>query len=600
MTALITRHFRIHNAIQFHESFSEATPTRYYFFIGKSQAYANAIPLSGTVKTTSSSNTIVGRGTLFKSELAVGDRIGITGQATVVRVHSITTAQTIIVTPRPSASITAGANGYIRKLFSETNPPAVDASYRNIYFDVWKDMIALKKFQSSDVSHVIPNNAWSNNTFYTEYDDQDAGLDTKQFYTVTDVGNVYKCIDNNRGANSTVKPTTIDYSNIELTTDGYRWKYMYTITAGEALKFRTNAYIPVKTLTANDNSNQWYVQQSASNGAIQHLKITSNGTGYLSTSNTFAGIINSTYFTVKSNASSTDGSYVGSGLYISEGAGSGQLRKIVKYFGANNVLVVNTAFSTLPNTMSRYVVSPLVTIRGDSGLSTTSRATAYVSNTFAGQVRRITVINQGRSYSTANVTITANSTYGYGATARAIISPVGGHGSDPVDELYGVAVMMNMKTSGAESNTFPTNNDFRTIGVVRDPLLANGSYANTPLVDQTTNVLVNGVAGDFRADEVVTGGTSGAKARVVYFANSNAARSNGYLKLVRVTTNGTGQNFVVGELVTGSESTVTGNVQSVSTPAVKLHSGIVIYTENRTPINRSIDQTEDFKLVVKY
>jgi hypothetical protein len=425
-------------------------------------------------------------------------------------------------------------------------------------------------------------------------------LDTKQFYTVTDTGNVYKCIDNNRGANSTVKPTTIDYSNIQFTSDGYRWKYMYTVTPGEALKFKTNAYIPVKTLTANDNSNQWYVQQLASNGAIHHIKITSNGSGYLSTSNTFQSIINSTYLTIKSNASSVDGSYVGSGLYISEGAGSGQLRKIVKYFGANNVLVVNTAFSTSPNTTSRYVISPLVTIRGDSGLSTTSRATAYVSNTFAGQVRRITIVSQGRSYSTANVSITANSVYGYGATARAIISPKGGHGSDPVDELYGTAVMMNMKTIGSQSGTFPTNNDFRVIGVIRDPILANGSYANTTVIDQTTNVLVNGVGGDFRADEIVTGSVSGAKARVVYFANSNAARSNGYLKLIRVTTNGTGQGFTVGELVTGSVSTVTGNVQSVSTPALKRYSGIVIYTENRTPINRSVDQTEDFKLVVKY
>jgi hypothetical protein len=594
MTALITRHFRIHNAIQFFESFNEAAPTRYYFFIGKTQPYANAIPLSGTVKTTSSSNTIVGQGTLFKTELAVGDRVGITGQATVVRVHSIPSAQSIVVTPRPSATITAGANAYIRKLFAETNPPAVDASYNNVYYDVWRDMIALKKFQSSDVSHVIPNNVWANNTFYTEYDDKDADLDTKQFYTV------YKCIDNNRGANSTVKPTTIDYSNIQFTSDGYRWKYMYTVTPGEALKFKTNAYIPVKTLTANDNSNQWYVQQLASNGAIHHIKITSNGSGYLSTSNTFQSIINSTYLTIKSNASSVDGSYVGSGLYISEGAGSGQLRKIVKYFGANNVLVVNTAFSTSPNTTSRYVISPLVTIRGDSGLSTTSRATAYVSNTFAGQVRRITIVSQGRSYSTANVSITANSVYGYGATARAIISPKGGHGSDPVDELYGTAVMMNMKTIGSQSGTFPTNNDFRVIGVIRDPILANGSYANTTVIDQTTNVLVNGVGGDFRADEIVTGSVSGAKARVVYFANSNAARSNGYLKLIRVTTNGTGQGFTVGELVTGSVSTVTGNVQSVSTPALKRYSGIVIYTENRTPINRSVDQTEDFKLVVKY
>ena len=603
MTALITRHFKIHNAIQFFESFSEVAPSRYYFFIGKPNAYANAIPITGTVKTTSTSNTIIGQGTVFTAELAVGDRLGITGQATVVRVHSIPNAQTIVVTPRPISTITTGANGYIRKLFSDISPPAVDDSYHNSYYDTWRGIMSLKKFQSSDVSHVIPRYQWTTNTRYDEYDDRDTILHDKTFYTITDSSRVYKCIDNNRGANSTVKPTTVDVSNIELTSDGYRWKYMYTITAGENLKFVTNSLMPVKTLTANDNSSQWYVQRSAAtsgNGAINHIKVVANGSGYLSTTNTFQYVINSTYFTVKSNASSIDGSYVGSAVYISEGAGSGQLRKIVKYWGANNTLVVNTAFSTLPNTTSRYVISPLVTIRGDSGLSTTSRATAYVANTFGGQIRRILVINQGRSYSQANATITANSVYGRGAVLRPIMSPVGGHGSDPVDELFGDAIMMNIKLQGSESGTFTTNNDFRVIGVLRDPKLANGSYANTSVIDQTVGVTVNGVLGDFRADEVVVGQTTGAKGRVVYFANSNAARSNGVLKLIRVTTNGTGQGFAVGEILTGSTSTISGNVQSVSATALKPYSGIVIYTENRPPVTRTTDQTEDYKLVIQY
>ena len=603
MTALITRHFKIHNAIQFFESFSEVGATRYYFFIGKPNAYANAIPITGTVKTTSTSNTIVGQGTVFTAELAVGDRLGITGQSTVVRVHSIPSAQTIVVTPRPSASITAGANGYIRKLFSDLVPPAVEDSYQNEYYDIWRGIMSLKKFQSSDVSHVIPRYQWTTNTRYDEYDDQDVTLDQKRFYVVTDGARVYKCIDNNRGANSTVKPTTIDVSNIEMTSDGYRWKYMYAISNGQVLKFVTNSLMPVQTLTANNNSDQWYVQQSAAisgNGAINHVKVVASGSGYLSTTNTFQYVINSTYLTIKSDASSVDGSYVGSGIYISEGTGSGQLRKIVKYWGANNTLVVNTAFAVLPTTSSRYVISPLVTIRGDSGLSTTSRATAYVANTFGGQVRRILIVNQGRSYSQANATITANSVYGRGAVLRPIISPRGGHGSDAVDELYGDAVMMNVKLQGSESGTFTTNNDFRVIGVLRDPMLANGSYANTTTIDQTVGVTVNGVLGDFRADEIVVGQTTGAKGRVVYFANSNAARSNGVLKLIRITTNGTGQGFAVGEILRGSTSTISGNVQSVSAPALKPYSGIVIYTENRPPVTRTTDQTEDYKLVIQY
>jgi hypothetical protein len=45
MASLVTSHFRIHNAIQFVESFSETNPNIYYLFAGKSYAYANdAVP----------------------------------------------------------------------------------------------------------------------------------------------------------------------------------------------------------------------------------------------------------------------------------------------------------------------------------------------------------------------------------------------------------------------------------------------------------------------------------------------------------------------------------------------------------------------------
>jgi hypothetical protein len=610
MTAFVPYHFRVHNAIQVVESLSEANPSRYYFFIGKNYAFANAVPITGTVKTMSTSNTIVGQGTYFNSELAKDDIITITGQyasgnsiAHQVRVHQILTGQTMIVTPRPVANlISTSANAYIRKQWSENNPPPVDDNVQNIYYDIWRNIMSLKKVQVSDVSHVIPRYDWANNTFFYRYDDVDTSLYGKRFYVYTTDHNVYKCIDNNRGANSTVMPTGTGTSLIN-TADGYRWKYMYTISAGEILKFRTPDYIPVKTLTANDGSSQWTVQQNAitsGNGAIFHISISANGHDYLHTTNTFAYVESKTIMKLQPSASGVDGTYVGSGLFISEGAAAGQYRRIVKYWGANNTLVVNSAFTATPNTLSRYVISPHVTIRGDSGGTTTSRATAYVSNTFNGQVRKIKVISQGRSYSTANVTISANSSHGFGARARPVISPVTGHGSDPVDELYGTTVMMSVRTSGAESNTFTTNNDFRIIGLMRDPLLANGQSANASVIDQTTRIGVEYVNGDFIEDEVITGTVSGAKARLVYFANTNNARSEGTLKVIRVTTNGIGGGFKVGELVTGSNSGLTANVVSVTPGALKPFSGVLIYTENREPVTRDPAQTEDFKLTIKY
>ena len=253
MAALITRHFKIHNAIQFFESFSETDSTRYYFFIAKTTPYANAIPITGTVKTTSTSNTIVGQGTLFDSQLVAGDRIGITGQATVVRVHSVVSAQTIIVTPRPSATDNAGANAYIRKLFSETQPPAVDETYQNIYYDAWRNMMSLKKFQPSDVSHVISKKLWANNTLYAEYDDRDSALYTKDFYVITEEGSdfhIWKCLDNNQSANSVVQPQFSDITGANTvlyqTSDGYRWKYLTTVDSTTVSTFKVGIqYFPV-------------------------------------------------------------------------------------------------------------------------------------------------------------------------------------------------------------------------------------------------------------------------------------------------------------------------------------------------------------------
>jgi hypothetical protein len=609
MVAFVPRHFKVEQAIQFVESVSEAVPTRYYFYIGKSFAFANAVPLTGTVKVTSTSNTIVGQGTLFNAELAAGDRITVTGQYAigntdphVVRVHQILTGQTMIVTPRPVTTITTGANAYIRKLWSEAEPPVPDNNYQNIYYDIWRNMMSLKKVQTSDVTHIATRFSWANNQFYYEFDDLDDELFGDRFYTYTTQDHVYKCIDNNRGANSTVMPTGTGTSLIS-TSDGYRWKFMYTVTPGEILKFRTADYIPVKTLTANNGSDQWAVQQNArtsGNGAIFHVKILANGHGYLHTTNTFQTVTNTTWMKLKTTASGIDGTYVGSGLFISEGPSSGEYRKIVKYWGANNTLIVNSAFTVTPNTTSRYVISPLVTIRGDSGGTKTSRATAYVSNTVGGQVRKITMINFGRSYSTANVTISANASFGFGAAARPIIPPLNGHGSDPVDELYGTRVMINVRTAGSESNTFTTNNDFRIIGLVANPLFANGDPATATEVDQTTNINVELVNGDFTEDEIITGQTSGAKARLVYFANTTNARSEGALKVIRVTTNGTGGGFKVGETVTGSLSGLTANVVSVVKPALKPYSGYLIYTENREPVLRDPAQTEDFKLTITF
>ena len=142
-------------------------------------------------------------------------------------------------------------------------------------------MIAAKKVAASDVTHAITRYNWVSGNTYAEYDDQSATLSSSQFYVITDDLNVYKCIKAGAGA-SVVKPTGTNYYISAVGADGYQWKYMYTLSGTQASKFLTNTFIPVTTLSSDDGSLQWDVQQNAIDGGIHRIRVTNGGTGYSS------------------------------------------------------------------------------------------------------------------------------------------------------------------------------------------------------------------------------------------------------------------------------------------------------------------------------
>jgi hypothetical protein len=468
---------------------------------------------------------------------------------------------------------------------TESSPPTPTDSFGATEYDVWRDMIAAKRITASDRTHAVRRINWSNNTFYTPYTSTNGNLTSNNFFVVTDTYNVYKCIDNNNGANSTVKPTTTTTSTVELS-DGYKWKFMYNISAADALKFLTTNYIPVKTLTSDDSSAQWDVQQAASNGTIEAVLLTAGGSAYLESNGTIQ-LVNSTAITLESKASGTDNIYNGSTLYIRSGLGSGQLKEIVDYTGATRIAIVNSAYTITPNTSSQYHVGPKVSITGDG-----SGALAY-ANVSSGTITDINLISGGSNYSSATTTITANS--GTSATAVSPVPPNGGHGADPIDELLAFNIMLNTKFTGTESNTFVVNNDFRVIGILKDPKLANGAQANSSVYDLTTKLTLTDISGTFQNDEVLDGGTSGASARILAFANTNASGNSGVLSVSAVT-----GAFSASETVTGNTSTVTATVSSIDARDLQSYSGEVLYVENRPPISRGASQIEDVKLIVRF
>ena len=70
------------------------------------------LKLTGTVKLSSGSNTVVGQGTTFTQQLKVGDIVRVKGSANTLRVHSISSAQTFISAIRPLVNISTGADAY--------------------------------------------------------------------------------------------------------------------------------------------------------------------------------------------------------------------------------------------------------------------------------------------------------------------------------------------------------------------------------------------------------------------------------------------------------------------------------------------------------
>lgn len=123
-------------------------------------------------------------------------------------------------------------------------------------------MIGMKKITTANVAFVVPRINWVSGALYTPYSASDSSLQTKNFYVLTDEYNVYKCLGNASGENSTIKPTGTSVNDIQ-TGDGYIWKFMYNIPTGLVVSFLTNEWMPVPY-----GSQKSLFQQSVENAAV--------------------------------------------------------------------------------------------------------------------------------------------------------------------------------------------------------------------------------------------------------------------------------------------------------------------------------------------
>jgi hypothetical protein len=451
------------------------------------------------------------------------------------------------------------------------NSPPTPADDVSTEFYTWDSTIALKNISSTDISYALPRRDWANSTTYDMYDDNISSsnaatsgatnLYQSTFFFRTADNRVYKVLDNNGGtAYSGAEPTSESTSPFAL--GGYVLKYMYTITASEQTKYLTADFMPVST----DST----VSAAATDGKIESLQITA-GSGY------------------------TDGTYYAAvyGDGTSAGTSSGAIISIVVTSGA--------------------IVSFGLTAGTDTSIN--DGGSGYTYGT----------VNLGASYTFSDTALSSASSMGSGTggAVDVVISPKEGHGNDAVAELGGHYVMMRTTLTGAEADDVLAGNDFRNISLVTDPTTyGTSTVASATTYRQVYATKLTSITGTFTGDEKISQATTGAIGRVVEFDSTLSILYYQQERFGNYGTNVTTGAYVAfsgANVITGGTSSAVGTPDSTADSAVTLansntitftdgyanpelqpDSGNIIYQENRKPIGRATDQTEDIKLIVEF
>jgi hypothetical protein len=251
--------------------------------------------------------------------------------------------------------------------------------------------------------------------------------------------------------------------------------------------------------------------------------------------------------------------------------------------GAIDVILVSNSGTNYTNTSN-----VVITISGDG---TGASATGYV-NTVSNTLANVIVTSRGTGYTFAIATVSGGG--GSGATVRPVIGPYGGHGKNPVYELGGSNILIDVLFKGTESGYLAANNDYRQVSIIKDPLMYGSTtvFSNT-IFSQTLTLAVAGSGPEYVDDEYVYQGASLSSStfsgRILLWDSAN-----NIMKLTEYTGSPTTSTL------NGQTSGAYRYITSTINPDLKNRSGEVLYIDNIQPVTRAVDQTDNFKIVIKY
>jgi hypothetical protein len=454
----------------------------------------------------------------------------------------------------------------------DATPPAVFESMQDSVFDTQKSLLFGKKIGPQNLRMMVDRYSWSPNQVYDYYTNTDIKLYDKKFFVLTDENKCYKILYNGQGKPSTVKPTLTQNSAFT-TSDGYLWKYMFSVDPVEMTNFATPTYFPV-----GSNAN---TVGSAHTG-IDVVELLSSGTGYLCYVNgTIQALLTSSIIQIDDYASEDNDFYTRSAFYVTNGPGAGELRQITKYVSntTGNFAYMNKPLAVVPQ-LSKFRISPYLKIVGDG---TGAVAVCDVNENYA--LANVQVVATGNGYSRASVVVQSNTSYGVGASLQAYIPPPGGHGSNPSYELGADTFGVNIIFNGTENGTIPVDSSYRRYGVMMNPMtFANNKVQFTGNTFSNVMEITTSPALSFKVGETVSSNDSITQAYVI-------ASNTTVTKLVGEKT------FEVNQQIVAANGISTG-IASINTPGdIDPTTPNILYINNSTPIPRSASKNETIKLL---
>jgi hypothetical protein len=468
-------------------------------------------------------------------------------------------------------------------------PNTAASDIESSYLNNWT-MLFGKKLSNTNIVPMISNIPWTINAVYTKYDNTSNTLSNSQFYVVMPPGqpggtyNVFKCINNANGAPSIQPPDQIQPQSFTKS-DGYTWRYIYSISSSNYTKFGTDDYVPVY-------SDPSIVLAAYDYSGVEVVMISNSGVGYNAYNDgVIRGVISANLIQIESTASTDNNFYTGSAIYIyNTSTATSQLRVITQYtsnLSGNWVSLDRPANTTnITPSITQYKISPQVKFDTDGEVNP---AAYSIVNTFSNSISSVVIIEPGYGISRANCSIVSNTTYGTGANVYAIVPPPGGHGFNPAVELDAKAIGLSFSFNKSEANNISANCLYNKIGVLKNPyaLTANaqkGILYTSQYFDQRLIANVSPSA-QFSNGEIVQGQTSGALG-VVVFSNTSQIQLVG------------DKQFSNGEFIVSSNGSVSTTIDINTLGDIYTKDINPLYVQNIDNTVRTSDQSETFKIVI--